>query len=474
MADNPYSIEHIVVLMMENRSFDSMLGFLKQQNPNIEGLNGDETIPTDPTLLGQGDVATVSVSKMHGSDGYIADPDPNHEYPDVIVQLFGQLSEPAPPVASNDGFVLSYSQAPDHKGVPIGIEAGKRIMGCFDPISQLPVLSTLAQNFVLCDHWFCSVPGPTWPNRFFVHAATSNGHVDSPTSLEAVKDEIGFSTYGMRTIYENIMDNGQTWSIYYHDFPQSLALTNLHRHKECFQHFSHFQQDVENGTLPNYSFIEPAYFNDPAANDQHPPHDVRDGEALIADVYNTLRKNDAVWRQCLFVVLYDEHGGFYDHVPPPFAESYDPGGYTPITPFFNFQRLGVRVPAVLISPLVGKGVVDHTVYDHTSLLATTKKIFDLPTFLTKRDATANTFEHLFTGSFRDDAPTSLAAPSKGPVDTVAASLVQKKEPLSKYQKSLISLATLVNLPQVPTTQEDSVPHVKEQLDQFLTSGDPKA
>jgi phospholipase C len=465
MSDNLDAIKHVVVLMMENRSFDTMLGFLKELNPEIEGLKGDETIPTDPSLLGQGDVDTVQVMKTADSDGYICVPDPGHEHLDVNVQLFGVQTVPPGAIPRNDGFVLSYSQAPDAKGVPIGIEAGKRIMKCFDPVAQLPVLSTLAQNFALCDHWFCSVPGPTWPNRFFVHAATSNGHIDSPGSLEAVKDELGFGHYGMRSIYEHLVDQKLSWKIYYHDFPQSLALTNLHRYRDQFQEFSQFIEDAKHGALPSYCFIEPAYFNFPEANDQHPPHDVRNGEALIARVYNAVRNNEEVWKHCLLVVIYDEHGGFYDHVPPPRA--INPDGKRSEAPAFNFDRLGVRTPAVLVSPYVRKGAVDHTIYDHTSLLATTKKIFDLPTFLTKRDAAANTFEHNITADFRADTPPFVTPPQKPLKEALAAEAVQVKEPLSKYQQSLLALAAIINTPKVPTTQKDSLPHVKGQLDQFL-------
>ena len=264
-------IKNIIVLMLENRSFDHMLGFLKEHNPEIEGLTGTESIPVDPRLASRAGVETVTVSRLAGEESYITDPDPHHEFPDVTLQLFGQESEPSPPIPKNNGFVASYWWVPDRTGVPIGLERGKAIMKCFDPLIHLPVLSALAQNFLLCDHWFCSVPGPTWPNRFFVHAASSNGHVDSPSSLEAMKDEIGLSTYGMRTIYENLTEMNLSWKIYYHDFPHALALTNLHRFSGNFFHFNQFLQDARMGNLPNYTFIEPAYFNLPIskASDQH-------------------------------------------------------------------------------------------------------------------------------------------------------------------------------------------------------------
>ncbi len=463
----PSVIKNIIVLMLENRSFDRMLGFLKEHNPEIEGLTGTESNPTDPQLTGQGNVEMVTVSRLTGEEGYITDPDPHHEFPDVTFQLFGQESEPSPVIPKNNGFVASYSLVSGRTGVPIGVEKGKTIMKCFDPLTQLPVLSALAQNFLLCDHWFCSVPGPTWPNRFFVHAASSNGHVDSPSALEALKDEIAFSTYGMRTIYENLTEKNLSWKIYYHDFPHALALANLHRFPDSFRPFNEFQEDVGAGNLPNYTFIEPAYFNLPlsAASDQHPPHDVRAGERLLADIYNTLRGNETLWNQSLFVVLYDEHGGFYDHVPPP--KAINPDGKVSVSPPFSFDRLGVRVPAILVSPYVGKGQVDHTIYDHTSLIATVKKLFDLPQFLTRRDATANTFEHRILDVARVDAPMTLVPTDSAPKQVEQSDVMQSMQGFSEFQRSLVKLATLINTAASPRTKLEGVNLAKDQLAKFF-------
>ncbi|MHB1756460.1 MAG: alkaline phosphatase family protein [Leptospirillum sp.] len=468
--DSTSGVQHIVVLMLENRSFDHMLGFLKHQDNDIEGLTGTESIPTDPALADQGPVEQVPVSQMSGTEGYVTNPDPAHEYSDVSVQIFGQSPPPSPPIPQNDGFVLSYSEVPDANGIPVGMAVGKTIMKCFDPINQLPVLSTLAQEFVLCDHWFASVPGPTWPNRFFVHSATSNGHTNSPTSLSAVKDELGFSTYGMRTIYDNLSEQNQSWNIYYHDFPQSLALTNLHSRLDQFKDFGTFLTDVAQGSLPAYSFIEPRYFNsiDQKANDQHPPHDVREGERLIATIYQALQSNWTLWCQTLFVVLYDEHGGYYDHVPSPSAINPD-GRVSTDQPPFGFDRLGIRVPAILISPLVGKGILDHTLYDHTSLLATVKKVFGLPLFLTKRDASANTFEHHFaTGALRLRADMPDLTPYSDGSASIFSGSISSPSPVpeiyTSFQDSLIDLSNRLNL----QTEGDAAIHVTQQLGAFRT------
>src|SRR5262249_16070995 len=148
-----------------------------------------------------------------------------------------------------------------------------------------------------------------------------------------------------------------------------------------FSHFFDFDSDIRAGILPAYSFIEPRFFNTSAngANDQHPPHDVREGERLIASVYDSLRSVEGVWQQSLLIVTYDEHGGFYDHEPPPPAKN--PDGRSSSTPRFAFDRLGVRVPALLVSPWVPAGHIESTLYDHTSILCFVKKHFGLPAFL---------------------------------------------------------------------------------------------
>jgi len=374
-------IRHVVVLVLENQSFDRMLGYVTLPDPSqkLEGLTGNESNPAAP-----GD--PVKVTKTSAPEAYVTDPSPGHSLDDATVQIFGQRQLPDPPVPTNNGFVLSYSEQPGSNGHPIGPAAGKTIMQCLDP-NLVPVISSLAQNFVVCDRWFSSLPGPTWPNRFFLHAATANGLLDTPETAGQLASNFFRSPYRMRSIFENLMDAGHTWKVYFDDYAQTFALRNLHRYADRFVRFEEFARDVTRGALPEYSFIEPRGFSAPGwpSNDQHPPHSVLEGEKLIANIYDTLRGEDAVWRQCLFVLLYDEHGGFYDHVKPPAAVV--PDATSAKSPF-GFDRLGLRVPAILVSPWVGEGVADHTTYDHTSLPATLKTMFGLPSFLTARDSAA--------------------------------------------------------------------------------------
>lgn len=403
--------KHFVVLMLENRSFDHMLGFLKTANPAIDGLTGTESNP-------DGVGGTVAVTR----DAGWADPrvDPGHEVEDVNEQIFGtRTPAPGAPVTMS-GFVTNYRGRRDTKDKEDAIP--RDIMRCFDPARTDLAIATLATEFAVCDAWFSSMPGPTWPNRLFVHCATSDGAATNNGRL-----------FGMQTIYNNILDANRTTRIYAGDMPQSLLLTKLLT-KNVHREMAAFWSDLKKRTLPDYAFIEPDYFGK-GANDQHPDHDVGRGENLIADIYEGIR-NSRYWQNTVMVVLYDEHGGIFDHVAPPATVC--PDGKVSAKPPFGFDRLGIRVPAVIVSAYIPKGTVDHTVYDHTSVPATVKQVFGLPAFLTKRDAGANTFQGLLSlDTPRTDAPARLPRPApKAPAPGPAA-------PLSDLQRQLVELARAV-------------------------------
>jgi len=418
MAKFPVGIEHVVVLCLENRSFDHMLGFLDTPRR----LTGDEfnlADPEDPSS------ARVNVSNTAAYLGDL-DVDPSHEVTEVREQLYGAAGVPRADGRHNVGFVLNYGRQP-------GTPQAANIMKCFDP-AKLPTLVDLARQYVLCDQWYSSVPGQTWPNRFFLHCATSGGWADNKVRL-----------YPMRTIYENLEAAHLSWGIYFHDIPQSLTLKSLQEpaRRARFKLFEEFQPDAAAGRLPNYVFLEPRYFNTRLgkANDQHPPHDVHLGEHLIADIYEALRRSPA-WEKTLFVIVYDEHGGIYDHVLPPAAVN--PDGQICSDPPCDFTQFGLRVPAVLVSPRLEKGIVDDTPYDHTSLLATVKEIFGLKDFLTERDRQARTFTRLLAAQARADAPATVARPA-GPADlppSVAAAFDAgfAAVPPSEFQESLMEFA----------------------------------
>jgi phospholipase C len=429
----PTRIKHVVVLMFENRSFDHMCGWFGRGDglgPGTFNLE-DPVTPGSPAVPATRDAAYVGDLTI----------EPGHALLDVNEQLFASVVEPDPPIATNSGFVWNYARQAGN--TPAG---ARRVMRAFDP-GSLPVLSTLAREFVLCDRWFASVPGPTWPNRFFTHAGTSGGFADNQ-----------FRDYQFQTIYHRLDRDNRDWAIYFHDFPHAYTLASLRTPKFAphFRFAKQFFLDLKHGRLPAYSFIEPRYFDFLRwkANDLHPPHDVRLGEHLVADIYEALRKSSA-WDSSLFIVLFDEHGGLYDHVPPPAA--INPDGKDSISPPFRFHRLGPRVPAVVISPWVQQGVVDSTVFDHTSVIATVRELFDLGGPLTDRDGAAATLTHLLQGTARTGTPTALERPPEPTADAfhadgtkaamtaehVAADLAigaASSAPLTEFQRSLVETA----------------------------------
>ncbi len=458
-------IEHVIVLMLENRSYDHMLGYL----PNGHGLAGDESNPVDPS-----DPTSEQVP-VSDTSGYVTAVDPAHDFVGVEKELFGEAGRVVSP-ASMNGFVATHVEKAGGD-----IEIGKTIMECFDPV-KIPALTTLANEFCVCDRWFSAVPGPTWLNRFYAHAATCDGMI-----VDTARHD-----YRMKTIFDSLGENGLSWNVYYGDVPQSIILQHHWRTLDRFKRFETFYDDLEKGELATYSFIEPRYFDfhEWKATDQHPPHDVRLGEYLIAEVYDALRKS-RFWEKSLLVVLYDEHGGFFDRVPPPDSVP-TPDGKESKDPPFDFTRLGVRVPAILVSPFVEKGWVDSTVYEHSSIPATIKTLFELPEGLTARDKAANTFEkNLSRRAPRNDTPLVLPVPGqpeeagrhrellrvdamekwrRGEVEKAARSL----EPLSTFQDALVGLADLLNTkargePRAARieTEHEAAVHVLQSLARFL-------
>jgi phospholipase C len=385
------NLKHIVVLMMENRSFDHMLGALKKIDPRVNGLNGNESNPDT-----NGNPVSVQPQADY-RDQLVHDPD--HHFPGTDLQIFGGQTGPGR-VANMQGFVKSYfTQAND-------ANLAKEIMYYFKP-EKLPVLTTLAQEFAVFNSWFSSIPGPTICNRAFAHYGTSFGQVGM---------NVFYIGKDIESIYGRMIDAGKTAKIYYYDQQSStMEIVNLLQHQpEVFGSFSQFIADCNSGKLPDYSFIEPAYNDHPGpgggqilASDQHPTHDVHEGERFIGMVYNAIRNNDALWASTALLVVYDEHGGLYDHVVPPAcmaggftAQPADTGTGMP----FAFDRLGVRVPAILISPYVPKGtVVDGRVFEHACIPNTVTQFFlNGDAKRTDREANSQTFLDLLSGPMRSD------------------------------------------------------------------------
>lgn len=371
--------DHIVVLMLENRSFDHVFGFLGK---------GEGVPPDAVQYLKPGDATSKAFRIQRGGDFTAVGQGPSHSFKQTNEQLFGKTNV-APDIPANqatlNGFVSSFevSLKYDLHREPTDSEL-QQVMNVFDPV-QLPVLSTLAQEYVLCDHWFADLPGPTMPNRAFVHAATSQGYTDNA----GWKPE-----FHCDTIYDRLNAKGQSWRVYYHDQNDVLQLfPYVHMSVENNVHFeSSFFNDVMGDKLATYSFIDPAFMSSPQhqVNSMHAPADVRPAEKLVADVYNALCSNVEVFKKTLLVIVFDEHGGYYDHVQPPAAVPPDAIAahveHSYLLPF-NFDRLGLRVPCILVSPWFEAGV-DPTPYSHSSIPGSIIEAFGLGAFLTQRDTKA--------------------------------------------------------------------------------------
>ncbi|MCU1269947.1 MAG: hypothetical protein JWN74_1241 [Acidobacteriaceae bacterium] len=353
-------LQHIVVLMMENRSFDHMLGSLTVVNPQIDGIRDQLSNPD----INRTPVKPLPLAEFQSQ----LQPDPDHHFPAVDLQIFGG-NRAADRQPNMQGFVKSYFNQQQDVG------HSQKIMYYFAQ-NQLPVLTNLALEFAVFNRWFASIPGPTICNRAFAHYGTSFGRVDM---------NLLYINEPFQSIYNRMINANpkRTAKLYYYDVASStMEITNLLQHQpELFGTYQQFLSDCENGVLPDYAFVEPNY-NDhgtEAASDQHPDHNVQAGEAFIASIYNAIKQNDQLWQSTALLIVYDEHGGIYDHVPPPTcpvpdqftASVNDTGTGMP----FAFDRLGVRVPAILVSPWIQKGTVVNRIFDHASIPATVTKFF---------------------------------------------------------------------------------------------------
>ena len=356
-------MDHVIVLMLENRSFDHMFGYLQHPNPKFKPLVGNESCPD---ALGN----PVKVSSQARFE--IQSPDHSHE------GIMEQLKD------NNHGFVKNYEKRSHGHG--------DQIMRCFHP-EMIPVLTTLAREYAVCTRWHCSVPGETWPNRQFAHAATSNGQAN-------IKFMKGF-WLDDETIFHQVEAGGGTYRIYHDDTPHLWAYASLWDTRERrgrFRPIRKLYTAIAKDQLPSYSFVEPDYGLVGWGNSQHPSQahtrgEFAAGERLIHKIYDTLRRNPKVFEKTVLVITYDEHGGFFDREPPP--ATVNPDGKKHGS--FDFDRLGVRVPAVIVSPWIPSNTVDETLYDHTAIITTVRSRFAVgKPALSKRDKQANNFRFLLS------------------------------------------------------------------------------
>ncbi|XP_010519508.1 PREDICTED: non-specific phospholipase C6 [Tarenaya hassleriana] len=422
-------IKTVVVLVMENRSFDHMLGWMKKSiNPSINGVTGRECNPVSTKDPNNTRIICFT------NDAEFVDPDPGHSFEAVEEQVFGSGRIP-----SMMGFVEQALSMPGN--------LSETVMKGFRP-EAVPVYAELVKEFAVFDRWFSSIPGPTQPNRLFVYSATSHGSTSHVKKLLA-------QGYPQKTIFDSVHENGIDFGIYFQNIPTTLFYRNLRKLKYIFklhQYNLRFKKDAEKGKLPSLTVIEPRYFDlkGMPGNDDHPAHDVANGQKLVKEVYETLRSSPQ-WNETALIITYDEHGGFYDHVQTPFEGVPNPDGNTgPAPGFFKFDRLGVRVPTIVVSPWIQKGTVvsgpngptETSEYEHSSIPATVKKLFNLSSnFLTHRDAWAGTFEHIFSplSSPRSDCPLTL--PEVSPMRSTEA---KEEAALSEFQGEVVQLAAVLN------------------------------
>jgi phospholipase C len=353
-------IDHVVVLMLENRSFDHMLGYLSLQGgrADVDGLKAGMKNEFE---------GERPIHHLDRTAFATEAEDPSHSGDDVHAQIAG---------GEMSGFAANFAKhgsefAAGHPDVPVP-DPGL-VMGYYDA-ADLPVYDFLAANFTICDRWFSSVPGATWPNRLYSIAGRAEGS----------KDDRKLPIYTLPGFPRFLDRAGVDWRWYSYD-PGTLRLVDPEYRFSQHHRFSYvdkrkvklreeivgelleegpsFLDDAASGNLPAVSWIDP-HFKDaemlgPDSNDDHAPGDVTAGQDLVLTIYHALRQSKA-WEKTLFLVTYDEHGGFFDHVAPPAAPDDDPA----------FRQFGIRVPALIASPWVEAARCDHTQFDHTSIIKT--------------------------------------------------------------------------------------------------------
>src|SRR4249920_2270003 len=425
------ALDHVVVVLFENRSLDNVLGRLYGPGDGkaFEGVIGKDLSNPIPEWAEHGTDRKLVPYRIT-TDMDSPNPDSGEEWYHTNTQLFGAIDDhnrfkigegvtapwnaPQPgAVPAMDGFVADYiSTFTGEVGRQPTYDEYAQIMTGYTP-EQVPVLSGIAREFGVFDHWFCEVPSQTFMNRSFWSAATSSGLVVNAPVRK------WFQGNDAETIFERLEQHGKTWKVYVME-PMAVSFTGIihfprlkDRLATHFVPFSEFEQDAAAGTLPDFALIEPNMIN--GHGDYHPaigramgpeldlavdpPSSILAGEAFLERVFNAYRSATSesgtnVWNTAL-LIGWDEPGGTYDHVAPGAVPPPDPTA--PEGEFgFTFDRSGYRVPAIIVSPWVEPGSVYNEEYRHTSLIATLRKVWGLGDALTQRDASARTFEHVFS------------------------------------------------------------------------------
>ncbi|KAJ3102081.1 hypothetical protein HDU97_000795 [Phlyctochytrium planicorne] len=423
-------IKKVVVLVMENRSFDNIAGYYNHTS-DIDNLIQYE-IKNKKQFCNNVVVANPKNGKICFTPTApdVQEDDPEHDFNSVMFQIYGKLYANvslAPVNPPMSGFVEEQWRLLNQP------QDLTKVAGVFSglPLTNVPYTYELAKNFVLFDRWFASVPGPTNPNKAFITSATSGGRGDN-------SDDFQKGLLTQKSIFQLLSESGKTWwaSLYCSESKQLIVTKRknydgsftgsppdakmykwVNSNPEALKNvvpLNDFLSDAAAGTLPDFSFINPECCS---IFSFHPPSSVMNGELFVKGIYESLRASPS-WNETVFILSFDEHGGFADHVPTPRAASpdgiahvYNANGQ--IGRFF-FDRLGVRVPTFVISPYVPAGLVSHAPpapfkqeYDHTSILKFVENLWGLPP-LTMRDGQAPDFAHVLSLSeARADCPLTL-------------------------------------------------------------------
>eukprot|EP00602_Paraphysomonas_sp_CaronLab_P007776 CAMPEP_0185028320 /NCGR_PEP_ID=MMETSP1103-20130426/13959_1 /TAXON_ID=36769 /ORGANISM="Paraphysomonas bandaiensis, Strain Caron Lab Isolate" /LENGTH=501 /DNA_ID=CAMNT_0027562699 /DNA_START=14 /DNA_END=1519 /DNA_ORIENTATION=+ len=436
------SISHIVVLMMENRSFDHLLGWMRAAlhmnththtdadrgtGSDVDGLHYNMTVPRDPNDPSKGEVPVTR-------NGYDVSPDdPKHSFDSIATQINDN---------NMDGFVLSSIQYDLNETNPVSM---------FDPISA-PIINTLAKEYAVFDKWFCSVPTSTDPNRAFAMSGTSRGVITN----------FNGTLWDQQSYFDYLRKHGRSFAGYYQDDLWALGyfedMLTPENSKFVYELEPNFYDHVAEGVLADFVWLQPRMnaYDGKLPTWQHPDASVREGERLIKEVYEALRAGPK-WNETLLLITYDEHGGFYDHVPPPNEGIPSPDGI-PASNGFEFDQLGVRVPTLAISPLISAGTVvssslpgeqptSTSAFDSTSILSTANILFGLDDAepLSDRMAWANTFAGLVSGDKapRTDCPETLP---EVPPPVPGAYKEQRQRPINDHLEAQILYYCVMNYP----------------------------
>lgn len=409
-ANDEMPFDHVVVVMMENHSFDNLLGAMSLSNPEVEGLEFDSAgKPTNSNPGGPHTEAEVGAFALG-----------NTAQAKRVSQSWKSTHEQI-----NDGAMDGFVKSADNRE-PMG----------YYPPEVLPFAYSFASTFTVGTRWFGSMPGPTYPNRRFLLAGTAFGGTE--TKIETLLDRPPH--HG--TIFDRLSEHHISWTNYFSDFPMTMVIPSIVlRHLNHYHRMKRFFHDCKAGSLPAVSFVDPGigilsslgetiskmpsivrdaldvigadFKGSPPGETEEDPQSMYWGEAWAHEVVEAVLRSPA-WPRTLLVYIYDEHGGYYDHVPPPAAVPPDDIApeLGPDDPPGAYDIYGPRVPAIIASPYSKPGGVCTDVCDHTSVLATIERKWNLPA-MTKRDANANTMMgFLDPGNAALLDPPPLAAPSE--------------------------------------------------------------